>query len=172
MENLTAVWQEFVSTLRLYGNAASCLNEPCPHSKIASVESDLNFELPIALVELLTLNNSQKSDSKGVFKSVSGWDVYRRHTFLDVESIAAVYKTFVQVKTLCEEFGDKEIPFAADALRSSPREVFSINRDDQSVSLIWTGYTDPFNSPEWQVAKFARGNNLIEFVRQQVSFYQ
>jgi hypothetical protein len=171
MENVATSWQEFKNVLRLYGNAASCLNLPCPSDKIAAVELALGMKLPLDLVEILKLNDGQTLERKGIFKSVSGWDLYRRHIFLDIDSIAIAYETFIQDNVLLQEFGDKEIPFAVSNQLSSYDEVFSINRDTQRVSLIWTQYIDPFNPPEWQVGKFVRGENLVEFLKQQSKFY-
>lgn len=167
MEDLILAWEDFRGVLKLYGKALSTLNAPCPPGTLRDVERDLRFELPESLAALLKLNNGQTPGSAGIFKSVSGWDVYCRNTFLDAEGIAIAYKAFVQDEDLLAQFGDQEIPFAA-----SDREIFSVHRENGTVGLIWTEVSDPFLPPEWQLWRFDRGKNLAEFFRRQVVLYR
>jgi hypothetical protein len=139
--------------LKCYGKALASLNEPCPPERIRQAERDLGFELPPSLVRLLELSNGQKADTDGVFKSVSGWNVYKRLIFLDVESIVAV------------------VPFAAEKRSTCWDEVFSIHRETQKVSLVWTVAPDPFLPPDWQFSRRGRGETLADFLRWQVSLY-
>jgi hypothetical protein len=124
----------------------------------------------------LALNNGQKSGAEpsenGIFKSVSGWDVYERQVFLGIGGIAKAYKTFVEDEVLVDEFGTSEIPFAVAGDSSEYKEAFCINRSSQAVSLIWTQYFDPSNPPEWQVYRFERAKSLTEFIEKQIELYR
>lgn len=172
MTALTAAWQDFTGVLKIYGNALASLNPPCPPNPIRDAESALGFALPNSLAELLKLNNGQKLDSPGIFKSISGWDVYRRSVFLDAESVVIAYRAFVGDEGLLKVFGDKEIPFAVAGSPSSYDEMFSVNRDDGRVSLLWTGAGDPFLPFDWRVARYKRGNDLAEFIRAQAALFR
>lgn len=170
-EDLADAWRAFTEILKCYGNAPASLNEPCSAEKIREVEREMKLELPADLVELLKLCNGQKPDTRGVFKSVSGWDVYRRQIFLDVESIPAAYAAFLRDEVLVQEFGDQEIPFAAARSAHGYEEIFSVHRETQRVSLIWTEISDPFLPPEWQLTRFDRGEDLEDFLRWQIKLY-
>lgn len=50
-------------------------------------------------------------------------------------------------------------------------EVFSVNRQDQRIRLLWTCY-DPLMPPDWQLSRFERGRDLTEFVRGQILLYE
>jgi hypothetical protein len=171
MDDLKSAWQDFVRLIGGYGGAASSLNGPCPPETLRRVEDALGFELPGSLAELLGWNNGQKLDRKGLFKSISGWDVYLRPVFLDAESIVTAYRRLIRDETLREELGEQEVPFAAANRPESFFEVFSVNRQDQRVSLLWTCY-DPLMPPDWQISRFARGRDLTEFVRSQIRLYK
>lgn len=171
-EDLPAAWQGFCRKLRLYGKAIEWLNEPCSAAAIAGAEERLGFQLPPSLVQLLQLADGQKKDTKGIFKSVSGWDVYRRHAFLDLEGIVAAYEGFVEDELLRTQFGKRDIPFTADLGKDLHGEVFTVEMNDESVRLIWTGTADPWMPAEWQVSRFSRGANLAEFLRVQTWMYR
>ena len=106
----------------------------------------------------------------GIFKSVSGWDAYHRHIFLDVESLVAVCRSFVENEVLVKEFPG-EVPFASESRSSCWGEVFTIHRETGKVSLIWTTY-DPLLPPDWQLNRFGRGETLAKFLRRQVTLYR
>lgn len=171
MQDLIAAWEELQGILKTYRNAFSTLNPPCLADTIRKVEQDLSFDLPEPLTTLLKLNNGQTLDSLGIFKSVSGWNVYSRHTFLDAESVPVAYKAFFRDENLLEEFGDQEIPFAVEGKPNNFKEMFSIHRGTGKVSLIWTLY-DPLMPPSWQTSRFARGDNMAEFLRRQIDLYR
>jgi len=170
MENLASAWEQFTGTLKCYGQAFASLNEPCPAERIRWAERELGFELPPSLVRLLELSNGQKPDTEGIFKSVSGWNVYKRLVFLDVESVVAVYRHYVEDRDLMKEYPG-EVPFAAEKRSTCWDEVFSIHRETRKVSLVWTVAPDPFLPPDWQFSRFGRGEDLAEFLRWQVSLY-
>lgn len=171
MEDLVAAWEQFKGHLKLYTIASSSLNEPCSSERIRQAERDLGFELPESLVRLLELSDGQKPDTPGIFKSVSGWDRYRRQMFLDVESVVAVYRHYVEDELLAAQFPG-EVPFASEKRSSCWDEVFTIHRETQKVSLIWTTAHDPFSPPEWQFHRFGRGEDLADFLRFQVKLYR
>lgn len=157
--------------LRVYPSGLTSLNAPCTPPDRAHAEMALGFALPAPLQTLLDLNNGQQPNSEGLFKSVSGWDVYRRHVFLDALGIARAYQTFVADAVLLDEFGRDEIPFALCKHLTAYDEVFTIHRHTLAVSLIWTEYIDPYNPPEWQVRKFARAETLCDFILLQHHLY-
>jgi len=171
MEDLAQAWEQFTGTLKVYPKAFSSLNGPCPSEKIRQAERDLGCELPEPLVRLLELSDGQKPDTPGIFKSVSGWDRYRRHVLLDAESIVAVYRHYVEDEQLMAQFPG-EVPFAAEKRSSCWDEVFTIHQETRKVSLIWTSAPDPFLPPEWQFSRFGRGETLAEFLRWQVTLYR
>jgi hypothetical protein len=170
MDPLIDAWTDFVEMLEIYPVAGSALNPPCPEEAIRAVEHRLQLSLPLSLVTLLKQNNGQQHEQPGIFKSVSGWDVYRRSVFLDAESIAAAYERFLQDEVLVESFRTDEIPFAA-AGKPGFDEVFSVHRETQAVSLIWTAHIDPFTPADWQVSRFPRGTDLAEFLARQKALY-
>jgi hypothetical protein len=174
--DLVETWGQFSEVLKRYGKAYSLLNLPYSVEQIQAVEKKFNFELPGTLKSLLALNNGQQvgdEDNKsGIFKSVSGWNVYERHVFLGIEAIKTAYATFIQDPILVAEFGANEIPFAVAGSPTQFREAFCIHAKTGKVSLIWTQYVDPFNPPEWQVQKFKRGESLIQFIEKQIELYE
>ncbi|HXO20122.1 MAG TPA: SMI1/KNR4 family protein [Thermoanaerobaculia bacterium] len=170
-EDLQLAWEGFRHVLGLYGKNLESLNEGCSAAAIAEVEAGLGIQLPPSLVQLLQLANGQKKDTPGIFKSVSGWDVYCRHAFLDLEGIAAAYRRFVEYELLLTEFGPSEVPFTADQVKGLHSEAFTVDLRDGRVSLIWTEAADPWLPPEWQVLRFTRGANLAEFLRVQTWMY-
>lgn len=178
--DLVAAWNGFRDTLEMYGDAVTLLNPPCSVDEIVAVEHICNVTLPPALQALLALNNGQRIDERGaeagLFKSLSGWNVYERHVFLSIQEIPIAYQTFMNDEVLAAEFGRNEIPFAVATGRKtySPkdyREAFCINSLTGAVSLIWTQYYDPMNPPEWQVQKFKRAKSLTEFIEKQTGQY-
>jgi len=179
--NLVETWEQYKSVLKLYGNALALLNPPCSTLQLSKAEKRLHFALPPSLKTLLALNNGQQlvdqATPQGIFKSVSGWDVYERHVFVGLEGICEAYESFISDKVLVEEFGVREIPFAI-AVSPVPfrpthyQEAFCINSATGIVSLIWTQHVDPLNPPEWQVAKFRRAESLAEFIGKQIELYR
>lgn len=178
--NLVETWEQFRSVLNLYSNIETLLNPPCSPAQMSEAEGRLNFTLPQPLKTLLALNNGQRVDDKktvkGIFKSLSGWDVYERHVFLGLDEIGQAYKAFVDDQVLVAEFGTSEIPFAIAVFpvpfKQTPyKEAFCINSSTGLVSLIWTQHIDPMNPSEWQVARFRRAASLAEFIEKQIVFY-
>ncbi|QZZ20443.1 SMI1/KNR4 family protein [Leptothermofonsia sichuanensis E412] len=169
-------WEQFQQVLELYGEVHLILNPPCSTEQIHALETRLGFELPSSLKVLLAINNGQRVHNngakKGIFKSVSGWDVYERHTFLGIQDIETAYRTFIDDSVLRSEFGVSEIPFAVAGSPTGYREAFCLNRSTDVVSLIWTEHADPFNPAEWQVGKFTRAESLAEFIQKQIEFYR
>jgi hypothetical protein len=171
-DHLIPTWNAFVDRLKIFPEPLSTLNPPCPEETIREAERRLGFRLPSSLAVLLRLNNGQQLDSPGLFKSVSGWDVYRRSIFLDAESIATAYQSFLRDEVLVASFGTDEIPFALAGSPDSFDEVFSIHRETQDVSLIWTASIDPFTPADWQVSRFPRGADLATFLETQIALYR
>ncbi|MCX7852286.1 MAG: SMI1/KNR4 family protein [Caldilineales bacterium] len=173
--DLAEAWERFRQALKLYGEACWVLNPPCSTEEVHEVETRLGFELPPSLKALLAINNGQRIDNDrikmGIFKSVSGWDVYERHVFLGIRDIEIAYRTFIDNTVLRSEFGVNEIPFAIAGNPTSYKEAFCINRSTGVVSLIWTDHVDLFNPAEWQVKKFTRARSLAEFVQKQIELY-
>ncbi len=169
-------WEQFRQVLEVYGDVHLVLNPPCSTGQIREVETRLGFELPPSLKALLAINNGQRVNSnrvkKGIFKSVSGWDVYERHIFLGIREIETAYRTFIGDSVLRSEFGVSEIPFAVAGSPREYREAFCLNRSTGVVSLIWTEHADPFNPAEWQAKKFTRAEFLAEFIQKQIEFYR
>ena len=169
-------WEHFRGVLKPYDRAGFLFNPPCPADKIQHAEQKIHFELPSLLQTLLALNNGQQAgseDSKdGIFKSISGWNVYERHIFLGIEAIETAYETFTADEVLLAEFGPSEIPFAVAGTPARYREAFCIHALTGRVSLIWTQYPDPFNPPEWQVQKFERAESLTRFIEKQIELYR
>jgi hypothetical protein len=178
--DIVKAWEQFTHVLKIY-NAHLLLNPPYTAEQFQEVDRNFNFDFPSPLKSLLALNDGQRIDDegikKGVFKSVSGWNVYERHIFLSLEEIKKAYKSFIGDEVLVEEFGTNEIPFAI-AVSPVPyshiqyKEAFCINSSTGAISLIWTQYIDPMNPPEWQVAKFRRAESLIEFIEKQTELYR
>jgi len=172
---MVEAWERFKDILECYCNALSLLNPPCSAEHIQKIENRFNLELPHTLKILLTLNNGQLVDDRGaksgLFKSISGWDIYERHIFLDIEGIGTAYNTFIDNKLLTDEFGVNEIPFAVAGSPKHYREAFCINCSTQAVSLIKTAVWDPWMPPEWQVHKLNRAESLMEFIEKQIGLY-
>jgi hypothetical protein len=178
--NIVETWERFTHALKIY-NAHLLLNPPCAAEQIQEVDKEFALDFPSPLKSLLALNDGQRIDDegvkKGIFKSVSGWNVYERHIFLSCEEIKKAYKSFIDDEILVEEFGTNEIPFAI-AVSPIPyshiqyKEAFCINSSTGAISLIWTQYIDVMNPPEWQVAKFRRADSLIEFIERQIELYR
>jgi len=178
--DIIKTWERFTGVLKIY-KAHLLLNPPCAAEQIQELGKKFDLDFPSPLKSLLALNNGQRIDDegikKGVFKSVSGWDVYERHIFLSLEEIKKAYKSFIDDEVLVEEFGKDEIPFA---IAVSPiaysqiqyKEAFCINSSTGIVSLIWTQHIDFMNPPEWQVAKFKRAESLMEFIERQTELYR
>jgi hypothetical protein len=171
MSDVTEAWHAFCERIQVFPSAKNALNGPCAPETIQHVETALGFGMPDPLKQVLALNNGQRLDSIGIFKSVSGWDLYRRHVILDALSIGQAYQNFVGDEILAQEYGHAEIPFAVSGTPERYSEAFTIHRQSGAISLIWTEYPDPFNPPKWQVWKFPRAENLAEFLWMQTRFY-
>lgn len=169
-------WEQFRQVLKMYGEVSLVLNPPCSAEQIHEAETRLGFELPSSLKALLAINNGQCVDSnrinQGVFKSVSGWDVYERHIFLGIRDIETAYRTFIEDSVLRSEFGVSEIPFAVAGSPTRYREALCIHRSTGVVSLIWTEHDDPFSPAKWQVEKFTRAESLAGFIQKQIELYR
>jgi hypothetical protein len=164
-------WRRFVDTLKYFCDTVSFLNPPCPEETLRAVEQRLGFSLPSPLAEVLRINNGQAFDRPGIFKAVSHWNLYNRHVFLDAESIATAYETFARDELLMAEGWAGEIPFALAGKPEYLKEVFSIQRSDGKVSLIWTAIYDPWMPEDWQVSKLKRGDDLSDFLAKQIGLY-
>jgi hypothetical protein len=164
-------WRRFVDTLKCFGDAVSIPNPPCPEETLRAVEQRLGFSLPSPLAEILRINNGQAFDRPGIFKAVSYWNKYNRHVFLDAESIATAYETFARDELLMAEGWAGEIPFALFGNPESFKEVFSIQRSNGKVSLIWTAIYDPLMPWDWQVSKLPRGDDFSDFLAKQIGLY-
>jgi len=173
MDDLRDAWASFMDVLERYNNAVSYLNGPCSPEALREAELVLGFPMPEQLAELLKLNNGQRIEKYGkpIFKSPMRAPLYRRQSFLDAQSIAEAYRAFIEDELLMQEFGDREVPFASYWTSITQGEVFTVNRDSGVVNLIRTETYDPFNPPEWQVARFERGKDLADFLRQQCLLY-
>ena len=176
ISDLTQTWTQFQEVLKRFGNAYSLLNPPCAPSSLSKFDDRFPIQLPEPLKTLLAINNGQEvageGQKNGIFKSVSGWDVYERHVFLPIEGIETAYKVFVQDTVLLAEFGRSEIPFAVAGTPSQYSEAFCIDAATGAVSLLWTAYRDPFNPPEWQVERFKRADSLASFIEKQIELYR
>jgi len=173
--DITQTWTQFQEVLKRIGKANSLLNPPCAPQSPRAFEDRFSIQLPEPLKTLLAINNGQvvtgDGSKNGIFKSVSGWDVYERHIFLGIEGIAIAYQVFTSDSLLLAEFGSHEIPFAVAGSPSRYREAFCVHAVTGAVSLIWTEISDPFNPPEWQVQRFRRSDSLAEFIEKQIEFY-
>ena len=173
--DLTQTWTHFQEVIKRYGKASSLLNPPCAPSSLSEFDDRFPIRLPELLKTLLAINNGQEVTGEGrkngIFKSVSGWDVYKRHVFLTIEGIETAYKVFIEDTVLLAEFGGSEIPFAVAGIPGQYSEAFCIDALTGAVSLIWTEISDPFNPPEWQVQKFHRADSLQAFIEQQIELY-
>jgi hypothetical protein len=172
--SIQSIWAKLKEILRLYNRDESSFYPACTESDIERAESELGFALPEDLKALLRLNNGQKraEGSVGIFKSLSGWDVYRRHGFLSAAEIALAYRAFVSDAVLRAEFGAEQIPFGVAGNPEHFEEAFCIQRESGAVSLIWCAYPDPLSPAEWQVQRFPRGESLAAFLEKQIGMYQ
>lgn len=166
------IWEEFCKLLKGYGGADSWLNPPCPPEVLAAVEQDLGLELPSPLRELLALNDGQLLDRPGIFKSVSGWDLYRRLVFLDTQSIVEARRVQLADEDLVREFGEPELVFAIAGTVELFTEAYSIHLESGHVSLLWTFAHDWTLPVDWQLGKFPRGRSLDEFLTSQIGMYR
>ena len=169
--DLAAAWERFCGRLRIYGKTLESLNGPCSSAEMQAAEARLGFALPGPLRHLLTLNNGQRAGTVGIFKSLSGWDIYKRHVFLSAEAVAGAYHDFVQDELLATEFGVEEIPFAV-AGKAACGSLCSVQAQTGAISLINTEVHDWTLPDEWQVVRKRWAPTLSLFLDDQTAQYR
>jgi hypothetical protein len=168
---IASPWERFCGRLRIYGKALESLNGPCSSDEMQAAEARLGIALPGPLRHLLTLNNGQRAGTVGIFKSLSGWDVYQRHVFLSAEAVAGAYHDFVQDELLATQFGVEEIPFAV-AGKADCGSLCSVQAQTGAVSLIDTEVHDWTLPDEWQLVRRRWAPTLSLFLDDQTAQYR
>lgn len=166
MNALQKNWQDFSSK-----KIAEYLNPPCATSNIEAAENDLGFALPKELTQLLVLNNGQKLEAEGIFKNISGWDIYNKLKFLDCNSIVWAYKEILNDEDLLGEFGLDLIPFATKGGKDFLGDTYAINIHTGEIFILWTEAADWTLPKEWQFGIFKRGDSLIDFIKLQTMLF-
>jgi hypothetical protein len=170
-EEIGPAWERFRSRLKIYGKGLAMLQGPAPAEDVGRAEAELGFPLPGALRDILAINNGQVQDSPGVFKSLSGWDVYRRHMFLDAAAVAGAYLELVGDESCRRLLGEDEIPFGVNGTARFGA-ILSIHRVTGAVSLLRNDSLDWTLPEDWVIVRKPWAPTLASFLDDQVSSYR
>ena len=166
MTTLQNIWINF-STQQI----CSALNSPGSITGIQDAEKKLGFLLPTELTELLVLNNGQIFNREGVFKNITGWNVYNKLKFLDVQSVVWAYKEILNDTDLVSTFGISLIPFATEGGNAFLGDTYTINKCTNEIFTLRTTAVDWTLPKDWQLSAFKRADNLVDFLKLQVMLY-
>ena len=145
------------------------LHLPATETQLAEVEQKLGFKLPEDLKSLYRLANGQRDrQDLGVFKNVSGANVYSRVWFIEVEQLPEYYQLLCAQEELLTEFGTDYLPFAVEG-ESYLGYCYAISLSKGSIHILWTDFPDPFLPIEWQLFAIKRGHNMLDFINHQNS---
>lgn len=143
------------------------LNLPASEEQILAVEKALGFELPNGLKDIYRFANGQRDvQDLGIFKNVSGANVYSRVWFIQIEELPMYYHLLCSQEELLTAFGDDYLPFAVEG-ESYLGYCFAISISKGSIHILWTDFPDPFLPIEWQLFVIKRGDNMEHFIQNQ-----
>lgn len=165
-DELTDEWLKFISPDLPEGYIKQ-LHAGCPEEKLLETEKKLGFPIPEQLRALLKLSNGQRFEKFGLFKNVSGSDVYTRAYFLDADSIVYAWEQITSDRYLAEEFSNEYLPFATEHGREGLGYAFGISLKTGKVYVLWTTHLDMFNPPSWDIWAIRRGDSLVDFLKLQ-----
>lgn len=143
------------------------LNPPATDAELQAVEYQLGFALPEGLKDLYRLANGQRNQQDlGIFKNVSGANVYSRVWFITAAELPDYYHLFCENEELLKEFGKDFLPFAVEG-EEYLGYCYAISIQDGSVHILWTDFPDPFLPVDWQLCAFKRGDSVLDFLKHQ-----
>lgn len=162
-KELEIAWEQFARLKELQ------LNPPATEEDIQKVEVELGFALPDGLRNLYLLADGQRDrQDLGVFKNVSGANVYSRVWFVAVDELSEYYDLLVSDQELKAEFGEDYLPFAVEG-EEYLGYCYAISIKDGTIHILWTDFPDPFLPVEWQLNVIKRGENMLDFIQHQNS---
>ena len=140
-------------------------NAPALPEQIKKVENKLNFKIPDDLKTLYLLTNGQQDfQQKGVFKNVSGFDVYSRVFFLPVQQLPLYYAKTFENESMMDSFGKEFLPFAVE-FEQQLGYSYAISLKDNGIYMLWTDLSDPHLPADWQLSAIRRGKGMFEFLQ-------
>lgn len=146
--DLKIEWEKFIK------HKLECFNPPVTEEILSNIDNKLGFKIPDDLKNLYKINNGQRENlEKGVFKNVSGENLYSRVRFLKVQDLINSFKLITSDDELKEEFKDEFLPFAIEH-KESLGNCYAISLKTNKIYILWTDYLDPFNPPAWQIWAF------------------
>ena len=142
-------------------------NPPAGEAIISKTEAALGFAIPEGLKDVYRLSNGQlKMKATGVFKNVSGADVYTHVRFLSVEELPRAWNMIISDKEISEEFNNEFLPFALEKEKTLGY-CFGISLKTGGIYMLWTDCTDYFTPVSWQLWRIFRANSMLEFIQLQ-----
>lgn len=158
-----ANWNDFIKAIRLDDD----LNSPSSIKEILDIEVLLGFNLPDELKNIYLNNNGQIGKKKGLFKAVSGYDVYRRPLFLSLKEMYLIWKKLCEDKDMRDYFSFTFIPFASDN-KDYPDNVFCLDVETSRVFLLWALAPDPTLPVDWQLTRIKQADSFAQFLDNQI----
>lgn len=163
---ITNAWVNFST-----GKINQALNEPATVEEIKEGEKKLKLLFPSSLKTILQINNGQNSSYPGIFKNISGWDIYNKLYFLNIQQIIKAKHLLDTDEHLIAEFRGNYLPFAAQNINELTGDMYAIHVKNHEIFTLWTSYPDWTSAPEWQLGIFKRGDHMKSFLDLQMMFY-
>lgn len=143
------------------------IKPPATDAELETVEYQLGFALPSGLKDLYRLSNGQRDrQDLGIFKNVSGANVYSRVWFVAVEELPDYYHLLCSNEDWEKQFGTDFLPFAVEG-EEYLGYCYAISRQHGTVHILWTDFPDPFLPIDWQLCAFKRGDSVLDFLKHQ-----
>lgn len=166
-----ASWNEFLNEIKRFKSLFEDLNGPCIHAEIVNAERELNLLFPEDLKIIYLNNNGQSGIETGVFKALSGYDVYKRPKLLSLRSMINMHNAFLKNSDFGAYFKNTYIPFACDD-ENYPDNVFCVDSECGAVYLLWVSAPDWTLPVDWQLLKVKQTNTLEAFLEIQTMYYR
>lgn len=162
---LLETFQKFIAP---FESLKQSLAPPAEPSRVASVEKEIGLPLPKDLKNLYQIANGQKDFlGKGLFKLVSGFDIYVRPFFIPVESLSHYFQLISVDEELRREFKNDLLPFAVES-EDRLGYCYAQSLSTGKIYALWTDYSQAYlDPPEWHIMQFLRADNMEGFLKYQ-----
>lgn len=166
-----ASWNAFLNAIKSFKPLFDDLNGPSSEVEIINAEYELKLSFLEELNNVYLSNNGQLGNEKGVFKALSGYDVYKRPKLLSFSSIINLKNVLLKNSNFGAYFKSTYIPFACDD-ENYPDNVFCVDSESGEVYLLWVSTPDWTLPVDWQLLKVKQANTLEAFLEIQTMYYR
>lgn len=161
---------KFFDSIKLYKDLKDDLCIGCGLDEISKFNDLLGINVPEELAELYLKHNGQLGESRGIFKSMSGYSKVSYLKFLNIDEVIKFYKILISKDEYSTIFKERYLPIGVDKL-TSPDDVICIDCKTNEVLLLWVLIYDLFNPVEWQIQRKLVAKSLKEYLLNQCRMY-